>query len=132
MYSHHIALLILFKWNSFIPKSWLPQCIAIYFNSISIVIGPIEGELRSSTIGVPWKHLTKAERKRVEWERQRAEAEALKQEVQRTQQLHQSGSQTAVPVDTTMADAMQGWKWINFIIRKIDVGKSKVVKFIYM
>ena len=42
---------------------------------------PVQGDVRSSVLGVPWKHLTQAERKRVEWERQRLEEQELQRQV---------------------------------------------------
>ena len=43
--------------------------------------GPVQGETRSSLMGIPLKHLTKMERKRIEWERQKAEDEELQRQV---------------------------------------------------
>ena len=52
-----------------------------YADPASIPSGPVEAGVRSSVLGIPWKHLTKAERKRVEWERQRLEEQELKRQV---------------------------------------------------
>ena len=47
----------------------------------TIPTGPVEGETRSSVMGIPWKHLTKMERKRIEWEREKAENQELERQV---------------------------------------------------
>jgi hypothetical protein len=42
-----------------------------YYDPRSVPTGPVAGDVRTSVIGIPLGHMTKAERKRIEWERQR-------------------------------------------------------------